>query len=108
MQIELTIEGKKKIFTAPFVPMMARRKYFEIEAKAEEREVDQTFSARELIEEENETFSILVDIVFEKQFTIEELINGASKEYVDTKLTEAVFGVKPKKKKAEEGNDQGK
>lgn len=107
MQIELYIDGEKKIFTTPFVPMMARRKYFEFEAGREKRaESEEALSAQELIEEEDQVHSILVDIIFNGQFTNEELLWGADRLYIDEKLSEAVFGVKTKKK--EEGNEQGK
>lgn len=105
MQIELVIDGKKKIFTAPFTPMLAKRKYFEIMAKAEKREKEPSFE--EQLQEEDEINSILSDIVFKGQFTLEQLYEGASQEYVFQKLTEAIYGIKPKGKK-EEGNEAGK
>jgi len=106
MQIELYIDGKKKLFTVPFVPMLAKRKFLEIEARAEKRE--EPVSKQEQLEEDDEVLSILSDVVFKGQFTIEQLYEGASKEYVDEKLMEAVFGIKPKKKNEDdEGNDQG-
>jgi hypothetical protein len=107
MQIELYIGDEKKIFVAPFVPMLAKRKFLEIEARAEKRE--ETPSKQQQIEEDDEILSILSDVVFKGQFTIQQLYEGASKEYVDEKLLEAVFGLKPKAKKdGEEGNNQGK
>jgi hypothetical protein len=106
MQIELYIEGNKKTFTAPFVPMLAKRKYLEIEAKAEKR--NEKLSAQEQIEEDNEYLSILTDVVFKNQFTLDQLLEGQSKRYIDEKLIEAVFDVKPKsKKEVEEGNQKG-
>lgn len=107
MQIELYIDGEKKIFTAPYVPMLAKRKYLEIEAKAEEK--GGQLSARERLEEDDELASILVDIVFKNQFTLEQLYAGASYEYIQAKLLEAVFGIKPseKKKEGEQGNEKG-
>ncbi|MDY7044035.1 hypothetical protein RVS70_07425 [Virgibacillus sp. M23] len=106
MQIELYIDGQKKIFTAPFVPMLARRKYFEIQAKAEEREENPT--TKELLAEDDDIMSILTNVVFKDQFTIDQLLNGASKKYVDEKLAEAVFGVKPKtNREGNEGNEKG-
>lgn len=101
MQIELYIDGKKKTFTTPFVPMLAKRKFLEIQAKAEQREDKPT--SQELIAEDDAIFSILSDVVFKGQFTLEQLYEGASKEYLDEKLLEAIFGVKPK-----EGNEKGK
>lgn len=101
MQIELYIDGEKKIFTAPFVPMLAKRKFLEIQAKAEQREDKPT--SQELIAEDDAIFSILSDVVFKGQFTLEQLYEGASKEYLDEKLLEAIFGVKSK-----EGNEKGK
>ena len=109
MQIELYIDGEKKTFTAPVVPMLARRKYLEIESAAEEKvKENENYipSAKEQLEEENEMLTILTDIIFNNQFTLEQLIAGASDEYVFSKLREAVFG-KPKEKR-EEGNDRGK
>lgn len=104
MQIELLIDGQKKKFTAPFVPMLAKRKFLEIEARIEER--TEPLPLKEQIAEDDEIFAILTDIVFKNQFTLEQLFEGASKEYIDQKLTEAIFGIKPKKQD-DEGNDQG-
>jgi hypothetical protein len=104
MHIELIIDGNKKTFTAPFVPMMAKRKFLEVQVRAEEREKNPT--SKELIEEDNEVMSILTDIIFQKQFTLDELFNGASQEYIDQKLREGVFGIKPKKE-SDEGNEKG-
>lgn len=103
MNIELYIDGKKKTFTTPFVPMLAKRKYYEIMAKAEE--YDGEPSIEQQLEEETELVSILADIVFGGQFTVEEVFQGASQEYVYEKLREAVFG---KKTRDEQGNEQGK
>lgn len=107
MQIELYIDGEKKIFTTPYVPMLAKRKYLELQAKIEQRE--HTPSAQELIEENDEMFSILSDIVFGGQFTLEDLYKGADEDYVFNKLAEAIYGIKhgdKKKKEDEEGNEQ--
>lgn len=104
MQIELYIDGENKIFSVPFVPMLARRKYFEIQAKAEEREGEPT--TRDLLKEDDEMYSILTDAVFKNQFTINQLLEGASKEYVDEKLREAIWGIK-NKSEGNEGNIQG-
>lgn len=109
MQIELYIDGEKKIFTAPFVPMLAKRKYLEIEAKAEEKVKENKSyfpSAKEQLEEEDEMVGIIANVVFSGQFTVEQVYNGASGEYVNSKLAEAVFG-KPKTE-GNEGNEQGK
>lgn len=94
MQIELYVDGKKKTFTTPFVPLLARRKYFEIMAKAEQREEQPTFE--EQMKEDDELYSILSDIVFKGQFTLEQLYEGASQEYLFQKLSEAIYGIKPK------------
>lgn len=104
MQIELYIDGEKKIFTVPYAPQLAKRKYLEIMVKAEEREGIPT--AKEQLEEEDALYSILADVVFKSQFTINELYEGASHKYNETKLAEAVFGVEPKGNS--EGNEQGK
>ena len=103
MRIELIIDGKKKIFTAPFVPMMAKRKWLEIQAQAEKREGNLT--SDELMDEDDKIMSILTDIIFQKQFTLEELYNGASKDYIDSKLMEGIFGIT--EKQVEEGNEKG-
>jgi len=104
MQIELLIDGKKKLFTAPIVPMLAKRKYLEIEAKAAERE--DPITIRQQLDEDVEILSIISNVIFNNQFTNEQLLEGASEDYFREKLHEAVFGIKPKKK-AEEGNNQG-
>ncbi|ONK21229.1 hypothetical protein BLX87_23165 [Bacillus sp. VT-16-64] len=111
MQIELYIEGKKKLFTAPFVPMAAKRKYLEIEAAAETKaKGDEKYipPAKDQLEEEAEMVGILADIVFQGQFTVEQVFNGASDEYVYSKLREAVFGKPKLNKDGNEGNEQGK
>jgi hypothetical protein len=106
MKIELYIDGKKKVFTAPFVPMLAKRKYLEVNSKIESRE--HTPTPEEIIDDNDAMYSILSDVVFKGQFTIEQLYEGASSEYADSKLTEAVWGIKPTtKREGEEGNDQG-
>lgn len=104
MQIELLIDGEKKTFTAPFTPLLARRKYFEIMARSEQRKEQPTFE--EQLREDDEIYSILSDIVFKGQFTLEQLYEGASQEYIFEKLTEAIYGIKPKNKKEE--NDKKK
>lgn len=111
MQIDLYIDGKKKTFTAAIVPMLAKRKWLEIEAKTEEKEKDDenyTPSPKEQLEEENELLNILCEVIFKNQFTLDELVAGAEDEYVYYKLREAVFG-KPKHDKSEdnEGNEVG-
>lgn len=106
MHIDLMIGGEKQTFSVPFVPMLAKRKYYEIQANAEERTEQPT--VRELIQEDNEMLSILTDVVFKGQFTIEQLLSGASKQYIDRKLEEAIFGLTTKKKEQEEGNGKGK
>ena len=45
MQIELYIDDEKKTFTTHVVPMLARRKYLEIEAAAEEKIEKNRFAA---------------------------------------------------------------
>lgn len=109
MKIELYIDGQKKTFTAPFVPMLAKRKYLELQAEAEKREAPLT--AQEQLDEDDEMLTILTDIVFKKQFTVEQLYEGASKKYIDEKLLEAVFDIKPGKEivkgENEEGNEKG-
>lgn len=108
MQIELYIDGEKKIFTTPIVPMLAKRKFLEIMARAEKKaEENENYipSHEEQLEEEDELIGILANVVFGGQFTVEQVYNGASDEYVYEKLREAVFG---KKKVNSEGNNQGK
>lgn len=99
MQIELFIDGENKIFTAPFVPMLAKRKYLELRAK------DEAATFEELIQDDDAHVSILVDVIFKNQFTVEQVYEGASEEYVSSKLREAVFGIK--KESNEEGNSPG-
>lgn len=108
MQIELMIDGELKTFTTPFVPMSAKRKYLEIEARAEERK--EPLPLKEQLEEDNEILSIMTDIVFKNQFTLDELYDGCSKEYFDQKMLEAIFGVKPSdlEKESDKGNGKGK
>lgn len=107
MQIDLYIDGEKKTFSAPFVPMAAKRKYLEVQASIEERkETAEQLSPKDIIEEDQEMASILTDIIFKDKFTLDELYNGASQKQIDDKLAEAVFGVNPDKLKdaADPGN----
>lgn len=107
MKIELFIEGEKKLFTTQIVPLLAKRKYLEIEAELEVKSKEENYvlSPQDQLDEEDEMVGILANIVFGGQFTVEQVYNGASDKYVYEKLREAVFG-KPKEK--EEGNAQGK
>lgn len=106
MKINLVIDGQKKTFTTPFIPMLARRKYYELMAKIEDQDPNEQPTPQQILDEEDELHSILPDVVFNKQFTLEQLYTGASKEYVDQKLKEAIFGEKTEE--VEEGNEQGK
>lgn len=94
MNIELHIDGEKKLFTAPFRPMAARRKYLEIQANAEEREKT---TPKDILHDDAEYLSILADVVFQGQFTVEQLLNGVSDEYFNEKLSEAIWGIKKDK-----------
>lgn len=106
MKIELYIEGENKTFTTPIVPMLAKRKYLEFESRLEKRQKEEgTASTEASLEEIDVMCMILADIVFQNQFTADELLAGASADYLYQKTAEAVFGIKPKDK---EGNDQGK
>ena len=108
MQIELYIDGEKKVFTTPVVPMLAKRKYFEIMARSEEKfKEDPNYvpSYKEQLEEEDELAGVLANVVFGGQFTVEQLYSGASDKYVYSKLREAVFG---KPNEDDKGNEQGK
>ncbi|MDN4609121.1 phage tail assembly chaperone G [Sporosarcina highlanderae] len=100
MQIELFIDGEKKLFTAPFVPMLAKRKYLELKA------AEDASTWAEVIEEDDAYLSILADVVFQGQFTVMDVYAGASGEYVRKKLDEAVFGVK-REAESNEGNQPG-
>jgi hypothetical protein len=109
MQIELRIDGDNKIFTAPFIPMLAKRKYWEFMAKHEKKlkeDKDYIPSYEEQLKEEDEMVGILANIIFEGQFTIDDVYNGADSEYIYGKLQEAFFNKKPKKD--DEGNKEGK
>jgi len=96
MQIELYIDGEQKTFTAPFVPMSAKRRFMEIQAEAEKRKENPT--AEDYLKEDDAIYSILSDIVFKGQFTLEQLYEGASKEYLELKLAEVLYGEQVKKK----------
>jgi len=100
MQIELVIDGEKRIFTTPFVPMLAKRKYLELMAK------DASKTHEEMIAEDDAHVSILADVVFKNQFTVEQVYEGASEDYVLSKLREAVFGIE-KQSESNEGNQPG-
>ncbi|MGN7309918.1 phage tail assembly chaperone G [Alkalicoccobacillus gibsonii] len=106
MKMELRINGEQKIFTVPFAPMLARRKYYEWKAKSEGIE-DLAMTAQQVLDDDDEVLSILPDVVFEKQFTLDEMYAGASEPYIQAKLKEAVFNIKPSEEE-DQGNDQGK
>lgn len=111
MNFELYIDGEKKIFTTPVVPMLAKRKYLEIEARNEKkRKEDKNYipSPQKQLEEEDEMVGILANVVFDGQFTVDQVYKGASDKYVYDKLREAVFGKPPEENKEDdEGNQKG-
>jgi hypothetical protein len=96
MIIKLQIDNEEKTFTTPFVPMLAKRKWLEYQADE---------SNQESPEEYDKTISILTDIVFKNQFSLDELYSGASEPYVMDKLREAIYGKKPE---YEEDSEAGK
>lgn len=49
-------------------------------------------SPEEVAELDDKLYSILTDIVFRGQFTLEQLYNGQSQEYINQKLLEAIGG----------------
>lgn len=107
MNIELLIDGEKKIFNTPIVPMLAKRKYMAIMAETEKKAKEDEFysqSYQDALDEEDELAGVLANVVFGGQFTVDQLYAGASDEYVYEKLHEAVFG----KKAENQGNSQGK
>lgn len=89
MDIELYIDGEFVKFSVPFVPMMARRKYNEIMVEIEKKG---DLTPEEIVEMDDKLYSILTDIVFQGQFTLEQLYNGQSQEYINQKLLEAIGG----------------
>ena len=102
MKIELYIDGEKKTFTAPFVPMLAKRKYLAVMAEIEEEKESEP-TTKDIMESDDEFYAILSDIVFQGQFTLEQLYAGASYDYLQDKMREAVFG-----KKTEDEGEAGK
>ncbi len=105
MQIDVVIDGKKKTFVADIVPMRAKRIFYEIQAKEEEVYDEKGYiPAKKRIEFENELINILVETVFNNQFTIDEFIDGVTEDYYDEKLAEALFD----RKENDEGNEMGK
>jgi len=109
MKIELYIDGEKKLFTTPFVPNLAKRKYLEIMAKSEEKiKENGSLSFQDQLDEEDELVGVLADVVFNGQFTAEQVHAGASNNYIYDKLAEAVFGKKKQENKGDEGNEEGK
>lgn len=89
MKIDLFIDGKKKTFTTPFVPMLVKRKYLEFQAK---ENVDlNNLTADQL----DDVCSLLTDVVFKDKFTLEQLYLGATEDYITGKVIEAVYGVNP-------------
>lgn len=106
MQIELMIDGKKKLFSTSFVPMLAKRQFMKLEAEAEEREKDENpLTIEEVLEHDDKKLTILSDVVFGGQFTLEQAYAGADETYLRNKLFEAVYGIKPKRKTEQEENE---
>ncbi|WP_079479720.1 phage tail assembly chaperone G [Halobacillus salinus] len=89
MQIELYLNGEKKIFTTPIVPMLAKRKWLEMQ---NDESVDFTNLSPEQFDD---LATIIQDVVFEKQFTLDQLYRGASESYLNQKIVEAIHGIKP-------------
>ncbi len=58
------------------------------------------------MDEEDSINAILSDVVFKGQFTLQQLYEGNTNEYIKAKFREAVFGEKPKEDV--EGNQKGK
>ena len=107
MKIEIYIDGEKKQFVAQFVPMLARRKYLEIEAQMEELK-DQV-KPQNILDEQLEFASLLADVIFKGQFTTDQLFEGVEAEYFKKKLNEAIFGTKPLDEEVDDkGNQSGK
>jgi len=93
MEITILIDGEEKTFKTGLVPMLARRKFMEIQAEEEEiLEQDGSIPAKKQIEFENRIASIITDVVFDSQFTVDQLLNGVTDEYFSEKLAEALFG----------------
>ncbi len=112
MKIELYIDGEMKIFTTPVIPLRAKRLYFKIQAESEEKAKAQGEnyipSYKEQMDEEDEMVGILANVVFGGQFTVDQLYDGASNDYVYGKLREAVFGPSKVNNDGDEGNEKGK
>lgn len=116
MQIELYIDGEKKIFSTPIIPMLAKRKYLEIEARNEKKrdkakEKGEVYfpSAQEQLDEDDELVGLLADVIFGGQFTVNQVYEGAENDYIYKKLHEAIFGEIKENAKSEDeqGNNQG-
>ena len=113
MKIELYIDGEKKIFSTPIVPMLAKRKYLEIESRNEQKrekakEKGEVYfpTAQEQLDEDDELVGLLADVIFDGQFTINQAYEGAENDYIYKKLHEAIFG-KKEEVEDKEGNEQG-
>lgn len=110
MHIEIRIDGELKTFTAPIVPVLAKRMYLKIEAENEKKGENYRPTAQQQLDEETEMASILADVVFEGKFTVDQLFNGVSDGYLYKKIREAVFGEAPantETKVDDEGNLKG-
>ncbi|ADU30978.1 phage tail assembly chaperone G [Evansella cellulosilytica] len=82
-----------KTYTTPFVSMLARRKYLEME-------VDKGFDMNNLKPEQmDEVYSLLPNIVFHNQFTLEDLYKGADQTYIFEKLFEMLYGINPEEQR---------
>lgn len=110
MKIELKINKENKIFYTDMVPNRAKRKYLEMGAKTEKKvEKDENYvpSMQEQMDEEDEIFGILANTVFDGQFTVDQLHDGAESEYIYAKVREAVFGEPAPEDDDDSGNNQG-
>ena len=108
MKIELIIDGKETLFTTDFVPMLAKRKYMKLQAKAEKKIKENNYTSQDQLDEEDELVGVLANVIFKGQFTPEQVYEGATDAYVYEKIQEAVFGKQDEPtEEAETGNNQG-
>jgi len=106
MKIELIIDGKEKLFTTDMIPMLAKRKYMKLQANAEEKIKNNEYTTQTQLDEEDELVGILANVIFKGQFTPDQVYEGASDDYVYSKVQEAIFGKQEEteQEEVEEGN----
>lgn len=107
MKIEIKIDGKEKLFTTDVIPMRVRRIFYKLEKESKEKHEENTFTIEDEMNEEDVLIGMLVETVFNNQFTADQLIDGTSDEYFYSKVREAVHGEVNEQEEPKEVDEEG-